>query len=273
MNRAAGEPPVEMPLSRRDLLAGIAAGTATLAGCMDLPFGGKNTPSATPNPPDGPVANAPIPPTPGTHVYATMGAQEAPAVTYFGNWKCPFCAEFATGESDKDLVSMPDIVSEYVSQGKLRLRYRALAYTPDGDAFLGSDAPRAARAGLAVWNVDPESYWAYHEHVMANQPPENQQWATTDRLVRFARVAGVSNVGQVRSAIEDGQYEQPVQANTRAATDAGIQGTPELVFDGRTASPFDAQQARDLLETAVGGGASPTGTQTSDGGSGGNQSG
>jgi 2-hydroxychromene-2-carboxylate isomerase len=83
---------------------------------------------------------------------------------------------------------------------------------------------------------------------MANQPPEGETWATTDRLVSFARDAGVAPVEDVRSAIEDGRFEGPVGATTEAAADAGVSGTPTLVIDGSTYSPFEPEPTREALD-------------------------
>jgi protein-disulfide isomerase len=165
---------------------------------------------------------------------------------YYGNWKCPYCAQFSTGEAQG--VSLGDIVTDYVSSGDVHLTYRALSYTSNGP-FLGSDAPRAARAGLAVWNVDPDSYWAFHEEIMANQPPEKKSWATVEKLTAFAEDAGVDDVDTVREQIRNGEYESAVRDTTDASNAAGVSGTPTLVADGRTASPFKESQARSLLDS------------------------
>ncbi|MFB6135519.1 MAG: DsbA family protein [Halobacteriaceae archaeon] len=242
-----------MDHTRRAFLAGAGAGAFAVAGagCSSLSRDGQ--PSGEPD--DGnrsgnrsgdqvpveSVADAPVPEDPGAHRYATMGAGDAPRVTYFGNWKCPYCAQFSTGLLEEDVLG-------YVARGELRLRFRALSYGGNGDPFLGPDAPRAGEAGLAVWNVDPASYWAYHERVFANQPDESEQWATTDRLVSFAEAAGVSDPGAVRTAIEEDTYDAPVRANTEAAVEAGVRGTPSLVADGEVVNPVaDPESARTLL--------------------------
>jgi protein-disulfide isomerase len=242
--------------TRRALLA--AAGTAAaagLAGCTGLggdgSDGGSGDGSDGGSTPSGPVATAPVPDDPSAHTYARMDAGASTAVTYVGNWKCPFCAEFSNG-SDR-VLSLGDIVSDYVAPGDIALEYRALCYTGDGEPFLGPDAPRAGRAGLAVWNTDPGNYWRFHEHVMATQPPEGEQWATRSRLVEFAREAGVADPDAVGNAIDDGAYESEVRANTEFAAGAGVGGTPSLVVGDSAYSPFSDQGAlRDALDTVSG---------------------
>lgn len=235
-----------MNASRRAVL-GAAAGAATaLAGCTStLGGGGAARKSPSGDPLDSPAANAPLPDDAADRTYATMGTGGA-QVVYFGSWKCPFCAEFAVG-SDR-VFSLSTLVTDYVEPGDVQLTYRCLAYTGNGDPFLGSDAPRAARAGLSVWHRDPAAYWGYHEYVMANQPPESETWATADRLVEFAESANVTDTGAIRADIESGKYEDAVRATTSDFSEAGASGTPSLVVDGEVYSPFEPEKTRQALD-------------------------
>ena len=233
--------------TRRRFLAGAGlAGVSVLAGCSSLGGGSGGTPVGTP--PPGSVSGAPIPDEPSAHDYAIAGDGSEPVVTYYGNWKCPFCADFSTGESDQPVLPLGTIVADYVEPGHCSLRYRGLAYGSNGEPFLGPDAPRATRAGLAVWALAPERYWTYHEHVMANQPPESETWATTERLLSFARDAGVDSVGQLRAGMEAERFTDLAEATTDAAAAAGVSGTPTLAIDGSTYSPFEPERTREALE-------------------------
>lgn len=223
-----------VPLTRRRVLA--AGGTVALSGCLG---GGNSTDTTTE--PNTAVANTRIPDEPGSYTYATAGGGDTPTVTYFGSWKCPYCAEFSTG-------LLGDIITEYVEPGDITLRFQNLAYI-NGEPFLGPDAPRAARAGLAVWNADPATYWTYHEYVMANQPPERETWATPDKLVSFMEQAGVSGIETIRPKLESQAYESALQATSRAAAAAGISGTPAVLVDGETVNPLgDPDRTRTLIE-------------------------
>lgn len=238
--------------TRRGLLGamGTAVGGA-VAGCLG--GGGPDLPETTPT---GPVASAPVPDSLDDHTYAAMGQDEAPVeVVYLGSWKCPFCADFSTG-------LLGDIVTDYVEPGDLRLRYRSLAYI-DGEPFLGPDAPRAARAGLAVWNVDPSRYWRFHEYVMVNQPSEGKQWASAGTLTTMAERAGVGNPDAVRSAIENGDYQSTVERTSQRAASLGLRATPALVVGDSATNPVaDAERTRTLLDKAVASAAGSDGTAT-----------
>lgn len=220
-------------ITRRRFLA--TSGIVALSGCL----GSERNESS--NTVDGTVANAPIPSAPASFTYARTGTADQRTVTYYGNWKCPYCAEFSTG-------FLGDIIRDYVAPGDISLRFRSLSYV-DGEPFLGPDSPRAARAGLAVWNVDPETYWRYHEYVFTNQPPESETWATTDKLVAFAEEAGVTKTEQIRTKIREQAYVSATQKTSRAVVDAGVSATPALVIDGQTVNPLsDEQQTRTLIE-------------------------
>jgi protein-disulfide isomerase len=232
---------IEALATRRSVLRGAAGvGTATFAGCL----GGGDADAGSDV-----VAAAPLPSDPESHTYPVMGV-DGPAITYYGNWKCPVCAEFSTGS--ERVLALGTIVSDYIESDRLRLRYRSLSYRPNGEPFLGADAVRAARAGLAVWDTEPESFWPFYETVMANQPPESDTWATTDRLLEFAETAGVGSLEAVREALEDGRYQQAVRDSAEAARSAGISGTPQLVIDGSIYSPFKSTETRDALDTLAG---------------------
>lgn len=241
-----------MTSTRRAILA---SGLAALGGCVGLggDGGGADRDTPEPAPADATVASAPLPSSPGKHTYATATASgNVPVVTYLGNWKCPFCAQFATGEGN--VLSMADIVTEFVEPGDLQFRYRAVAYGSDGSPFLGPDAPRAGRAGLSVWHRAPERYWRFHETVMAHQPPESERWATVDKLVSFARAVGMDDIEGLRSDLQSDTYREEVRANTDYAAEVGIQGTPSLVVGDRVVSPFEPETARNALTEAADGG-------------------
>lgn len=224
---------------RRVLVAGGSSLATVLAGCSGGSNGGDSTDTGDS------VASAPVPSSPSDYGYAVMGTGDADlTVTYFGSWKCPYCAQFGND-------FLGQLIADYVAPGEVAIEFRNMAYI-SGQPFLGPDAPAAGRAGLAVWNNEPESYWAYHEYVFRNQPPEDEQWATADKLVTFAEAAGVSDPSVIRAAIDQQNYEDPLHATDDAAAEAGVEGAPTLVIDGTTINPLGSEdQTRQLIEDAL----------------------
>ncbi|WP_323191226.1 thioredoxin domain-containing protein [Halostella sp. PRR32] len=190
------------------------------------------------------AGTAPGPDDPGQYEYATMGSADATATaTVYGNWKCPHTQTFVLEQLD-------GIVAEFVRSEDIALEFRFLGYR-SGEPFLGSDAPRAARAGLAVWNADPANYWAYLAYVFENQPQEQYEWAQRDFLEQLAEEAGVRGVSQIGRALDDDAYASAVRATTDAASDAGVSTVPRVVVDGDVTAPtVDLDETRAQLERA-----------------------
>jgi protein-disulfide isomerase len=172
----------------------------------------------------------PTPSEPSDHRYATMRARaDAPTAAVYGNWKCPYTAAFARN-------LLPELVEEFVATGDVAVEFRPVAYE-DGDPFLGPDAPRAARAGLAAWNVDPESYWQYFAYVFANQPSEDVAWAQSDVLARLATAAGVESVDRFEAALAGSTHRDAVREAAEQFRRLGADAVPRVVTDDGVSAP------------------------------------
>ncbi|MGM0592201.1 MAG: DsbA family protein [Halobacteriota archaeon] len=181
-----------------------------------------------------------LPDAPGDHAFPRLGDDDAPTATVFGNWKCPYTREFV-------LTWMPEIVAEFVEPGDVALEFRTVSWR-GGEPLLGADAPRASRAGVAVWDTDPEAYWSYFATVFTNQPAEREEWATTERLMEFAEAAGVSDAEAVERAIRERSYFDEVRRATERAGRRGIGTVPRVATaDEVTAPTVDIEQTRRQL--------------------------
>ncbi|MFB6178289.1 MAG: DsbA family protein [Halorientalis sp.] len=218
-------------------VGGVGAGLVALADS----FTGSSISTEKP----GVVGTAPTPSSPSNYRYAVMGTDSASVtITYFGNYKCPICRQF-------DERFFHTLISEYVTTGDIRIRFRDVAYL-GGQPFLGKDAPNAGHAGLEVWHTDPGSYWRFHEVVFRHQPPEGRRWATPKKLKAFAAAAGVSDPGAVKQAVKANKYESELKDTAKAAAQAGIRGTPSLLVDGTVVSPTSSpSKTRSLIEDAI----------------------
>jgi protein-disulfide isomerase len=181
----------------------------------------------------------------GDYTYPVIGSDTAPTtITYFGNYKCPYCAQFSTG-------LLPDLREDYVVGGDLAIQYRHLSYI-NGRPFLGPDAVTAGHADLAVYNNAPDSYWQFHHTVYSNQGPESRRWATADRLTELANTAGITETESIRTAIEHSRYTKALRTTDQAAQRMGVTGTPMLVIQGRALNPSsNPKQTRQVIETAI----------------------
>lgn len=243
-------------VSRRGLVAtlGSAAGLG-LAGCSSI----TGTPAGTPESPTGTateetsgtptdggdagnagvVATAPVPRT--DTEYALMGRADTPeTATLYGGWKCPYTRDFVRG-------MFRDVVRDYVDPGRLTVEFRAVRFQADEPH--GTDEPRSNRAGLAVWHTDPEQFWPYVAHVFSVQPPETEEWATTERLVAFAREAGVEDTRAVERAAEGDQYDDLWQGTMEVIEEKSIRGIPRFELGGDITAPtIDPDATRAQLD-------------------------
>ncbi|MXR19578.1 DsbA family protein [Halobacterium bonnevillei] len=193
--------------------------------------------------PDVFAAETPIPDAPADYEYATMSARsDAPVATVYGSWKCPYTREFVR-------TGLPELVAEFVASGDVALEFRSVAY--DGDEpFLGEDAPRASRAGLAAWHVDPDAYWEYFEYVFANQPPEREAWAQPDALARFASEAGVEPTDQFEAEFTGSGHSDAVRAASTRFQELDADAVPRVVTsDSVTAPNLDVDATREQFRT------------------------
>lgn len=175
-------------------------------------------------------STVPTPSNPSNFKYATMGpGADAPTATVYGSWKCPYTQEFVRNQ-------LPELVEEFVASGDAAVEFRSVAYE-NGDPFLGPDAPRASRAGLAAWNVDPDAYWQYFAYVFGNQPPERLEWAQRDVLTRFASEAGVESVDQFEDGFTGSAYQEAVQSAAARFEEIGAAAVPRVVAADEVTAP------------------------------------
>lgn len=243
-------------VSRRGLVAALGgAASVGLAGCSSI----TGTPAGTPDSPTGTatdgagetptdggdagsgdvVATAPVPRT--DTEYALMGQADAPeTATLYGGWKCPYTRDFVRG-------MFRDVVRDYVGTGRLTVEFRSVRFQADEPH--GNDEPRANRAGLAVWHSAPERFWPYVAHLFSVQPAETEEWATTERLVRLAREAGVEETQPVEQAAEGRQYDDLWQRTMDVVEEKSIRGIPRFELGGEITAPtIDPDATRAQLE-------------------------
>lgn len=163
---------------------------------------------------------------PGDETYAVAGTDEDnPTAVLYGSYKCPYTAEAVNG-------NLEAIVDEFVREGDLNLEYRTLAYDVDDpeNPYIGTtkEGQLAAQVGLAIWNVEPESFWQFFKHVYAVEPDN----ISLETMTELMAEAGVSSREQVRSLVSDDRYVDDVKATTEAAQEDDVPFVPRLVLDG-----------------------------------------
>ncbi len=115
-------------------------------------------------------------------------------------------------------------MQRYINDGTLRLEWHDFPY-------LGQESFRAAVAARAA--QEQGKFWEYHDILYQNQKGENSGAFSDENLVAFAEEAGL-DVERFEEALESGKYEEVVEEDFREAQEAGVQGTPSFMINGRT---------------------------------------
>jgi len=137
-------------------------------------------------------------------------------IVEFADFRCPFCEKFYQE-------TMKQIVTEYVDTGKARLAYRNYA-------FLGPASIVAANAAECANEQD--GFWAMHDWLFDNQPPESDTALyTVDGMTEAAATLGL-NTEQFRSCLEANKYNDRVDKDIQEGQTGGVGGTPTTFING-----------------------------------------
>jgi len=149
-----------------------------------------------------------------------IGQQDAPhKVVIYEDFLCPYCGELEK-VTHSDLATLAD-------QGKVYVEYRPFN-------LLQTDySVNAAAAFKVVLDASgPDVAKKFHDLLYADQPEESGPYPDSGWLVDKAVEAGAQE-GKVSSDIEQGTGKTWVDDATKAATDAGVRGTPTILLDGK----------------------------------------
>ena len=127
----------------------------------------------------------------------------------FGDYQCHFCNVYFHNTEHK-------IFNEYVMTGKVNVIFKD--YT-----IIGQDSVYAAHAAHCA--SEQNMFWQYHNVLFNNWDGENNGWASSENISRFAEDIGL-NMNAFTECNEDNRYEQKIAASYSDAQKLGITGTP-----------------------------------------------
>jgi len=154
-----------------------------------------------------------------------MGAADAPiTIYYWTDFQCPFCERF-------ERETLPDLVREYVSSGRVRIVFVAVPY-------FGADSLTAAVASKCAWRQvrddDPGTYWNWHTRIFEKQGRKNSGWASADRLLAYTRSVSGVDADRLSQCLADRRstLESQVSADVEFARSIRVRATPTfIVYD------------------------------------------
>jgi len=147
-----------------------------------------------------------------------LGKTSAPVTLIeYIDLQCPFCDAF-------ELTVLPDLVSNYVRAGKLKIEAVPLA-------FIGSDSQRGRLAAIAAAKQD--RMFDFMELLYANQKAENTGWLSDDMVARTASSIPGLNVPRLLAQRDSSSASSAATAFDHSAQAAAVHQTP-TVFVGKS---------------------------------------
>ncbi|MGD8627431.1 MAG: thioredoxin domain-containing protein [Anaerolineae bacterium] len=172
-------------------------------------------------------------------VAGEKGDPDAPVtIVEYTDYQCGYCARHA-------LQTVPQIQEIYIDTGKVRYVVKDFPLSFHANARPAAVAARCAGA--------QDAYWQMHDHLFEKQT----QWAGLDGaklLETFASYADVLglDVATFKACLSSGEFDEVIAANLDEGQQAGVQGTPSFLINGRLmvgAYPFAEFQER--IEAAL----------------------
>lgn len=212
-----------------DWLPGQAAAPAASPSGSAAP----STPGATPAEPDETVRVVRRDPSDPLAV----GRVDAPVVLVeWADLRCPYCSLFTTS-------TMPALVEQYVETGKVRIEFNDMS-------LFGEQSTQAAVALRAA--AEQGRFEQYLGAVHAAAPESGHPDLPREKLIEFARTAGVADLARFEQDLDRDDLRQAVEDSTARAQQLGINSVPFFVVNSQAipgAQPLEVFQQ--VLDAAL----------------------
>jgi len=181
---------------------------------------------------------APVPEvTINTKNQPTLGQPNAPVhLVVFEDLKCGNCKIFTN-------TIFPEIKKQYIDTGKAK-------YTLINLAFIPGSMP-AGNAARCLYDQNKDFFFPYVDYVYANQPPEEEDWATVSKLLQFAQAATPkADLEKLSQCIVENRHYKVLQDNLKIAIDVmkGQVATPSLYINGKLVTPLTLVQIKKMMD-------------------------
>lgn len=157
-----------------------------------------------------------------------LGNQNAPiTLVEFGDYQCHFCNVFFHSTEG-------NILKNYVETGKVKMIFKDYN-------IIGPDSVNASHGAHCA--NDQELFWEYHDILYSNWTGENNGWASSENLGKFAQEIGL-DMDKWSECMLNGIHSQTILASNEDARSLELTGTPAFFVigpDGKTTRLFGAQ--------------------------------
>ena len=145
----------------------------------------------------------------------------------FGDYQCHFCNVFFHSTEE-------DILKNYVETGKVRMIFKDYN-------IIGPDSISASHGAHCA--NDQGLFWEYHDILYTNWTGENNGWASSENLIKFAQEIGL-DMDEWSECMTNELHSQTILASNEDAKSLELTGTPAFFVidpDGKTTRIFGAQ--------------------------------
>lgn len=133
-------------------------------------------------------------------------------VVEFFDYHCGFCKRV-----------FPSVQKLIKEDGNIRYVFKEFP-------ILAPESEMAARAGLSVWETQPDKYFDFHAALM-----EAKGQLTKERVIKIANDTGV-DVPKMEKSMDDPKHKRTIEETIEIAQALGIEGTPSFII-GNTVVP------------------------------------
>ncbi|RLP77469.1 DsbA family protein [Mycetocola tolaasinivorans] len=162
-----------------------------------------------------------------------LGPVDAPVtLVEFADYRCPFCGVFSRD-------SMPQIISEFVDSGQLRVEWRDLP-------VFGEDSVAAAVAARAAG--EQGMFWEYHDAIFEAAPERGHPDYPRERLLEFAAQVKIPDIAKFTADLDRPELTQAVIRDLGEGTSLGVNSTPVFAVN---ATPIVGAQPLSVFQEVI----------------------
>ncbi len=145
-----------------------------------------------------------------------LGHKDAPVtLVEFGDYQCFFCNKFFHETEE-------EILRNYVETGKVKMIFKDFT-------IIGPDSVTAAHAARCA--QDQDKFWEYHDTLYNNWAGENNGWASSENLLKFAKEVGL-DIDEFTNCMLESRHKDTIQESNNDAKTLGLTGTPGFFVIG-----------------------------------------
>jgi len=145
-----------------------------------------------------------------------LGNPDAPVtLVEFGDYQCHFCNVHFHNTEHR-------LLENFIQTGKVKMIFKDFT-------IIGPDSVNAAHGAHCA--NDQGKFWQYHDVLYTNWTGENNGWASSDNLLRFAQEINL-DIDEWSECMIDARHSQIIADSSNDARDLGITGTPAFFVIG-----------------------------------------